>query len=66
MKPSLTKRVLLRAIQKATRKLSSEAMTLEGFIVQAENGWVIRTDGLGKCERLSRIVRARNRQIILD
>lgn len=54
-KAYLTKRALLRATGKATRKISSQAMKLKGYIIQAENGWVVKIDKDGNRERLSQI-----------
>ncbi len=66
-KAYLTKRALLRATGKATRTVSSQAMHLKGYIVQAENGWVVRIDNTGKRENISRIERANTKhQVALD
>jgi hypothetical protein len=63
----LTKRVLLRATGKATRSISSEAMHLKGYVVQAENGWIVKIDGAGNRENISEIGRINtNRQVALD
>jgi hypothetical protein len=67
MKAYLTKRALLRATGKATRSVSSRAMNLEGYVIQAENGWVVRIDNTGRRENISRIARVKtNQEVALD
>jgi len=66
-KAYLSKRALQRATGKATRKISSQAMNLKGYIIQAENGWVVKIDKTGKREQLSRINGVNHhRQVALD
>lgn len=60
----LTKRALLRATGKATHSVSLQAMALKGYIIQAENGWIVRIDSNGQKENISRI--ATNGQVVLD
>jgi hypothetical protein len=66
-KAYLTKRVLTRAIGKATKNVSTEAMNLKGYVIQVENGWVIKIGKDGKREKISRLNRAaNNKKIVLD
>lgn len=66
-KAYLTKRTLTRATGKATRKISSQAMNLKGYIIQAEDGWVVKIDKAGNREQLSRINGDdTNKQVALD
>jgi hypothetical protein len=63
----LTKRVLMRAIGKATRSVSSEAMHLKGYVVQVEKGWVVKIDKQGKREKIARLKRTHtNKKVALD
>lgn len=63
-KAYLTKRTLIRATGKATRSLSSEAMSIKGFVVKAEKGWVVRIHNTGVRERLCRL--DHSSQVALD
>lgn len=67
-KASLTKRTLVRATKKATRNLASEAMRLKGYVIKAENGWIVKIDHRGTKRKISRINgnNTRHRQINLD
>ena len=66
-KAYLTKRVLTRAIGKATKGISIEAMLLKGYVVQVENGWVIKIYRDGKKEKISPLNRTNTRKkVVLD
>ena len=66
-KAYLTKRVLTRATGKATKGISTEAMRLKGYIIQVENGWVIKIGRDGKKEKISRLNRANtSKKVVLD
>lgn len=66
-KATLTKRVVVRAGGNAVRKASARAMELEGFIVKADNGWVVRHYADGRIERLKRISTVKpTSKIVLD
>ena len=66
-KATLTKRVVVRAGGNAVRKASARAMALEGFVVKAEKGWIVRHYADGRIERLKRISTARHgSRIVLD
>ena len=54
----LTKRVMERAINKATRNTARDAMALQGFRLVKENGWVVKIDRDGnktQVEKLSTV-----------
>ncbi len=51
----LTKRVLGRAIGKATKHTAEEALRLRGYVLVAERGWVVKIDRNGKKTRVSRL-----------
>jgi hypothetical protein len=51
----LTKRVLGRAIGKATKHTAEEALHLRGYVLVAERGWVVKVDRNGKKTRVSRL-----------
>lgn len=61
----LTKRGLIRAINKGTRSLSEEALKIKGRILTVEDGWVVKKDRSGRRERISKLP-ARPSKIILD
>ena len=51
----LTTRALERALSKATRNLTDEAMALMGYVVTVEDNWVVKKYKDGKVERLEKI-----------
>jgi hypothetical protein len=51
----LTRRVLVRAASPAFREAAKEAMRIKGYVIKAENGWVVREDSNGTITRLSPI-----------
>lgn len=63
----VTKRVLVRAASPAVKIASRRAMEVAGYVVKAENGWVVRVDQDGTKSRISKIRNiTRPRQIALD
>jgi len=62
----VTKRVLKTAVAKAVRKASSNAMSSMGYVIKAENGWVIREDSSGTKRKIKKIPSARQSRIVLD
>jgi hypothetical protein len=62
----VTKRVITSAVGSAVRKASSNAMTSMGYVVKAENGWVVREDSNGIVRKISKIVRAYPSTVVLD
>jgi hypothetical protein len=62
----VTKRILKSAVGAAVRKASNHAMHSMGYVVKAENGWVIREDSNGKKSRLAKINRAHQGNVVLD
>ena len=66
-KATLTKRVVVRAGGNAVRKASARAMAIEGFVVKAEEGWIVRHYADGRVERLKKISTAKHpSKIVLD
>lgn len=66
-KAYMTKRILERAVGAAMRRASQEAMATVGYVIKAENGWVVQVDQDGKETRLSKIQSVnRPTQLILD
>ncbi len=66
-KAALTKRVVVRAGGNAVRKASARAMAIEGFVIKAEGGWIVRHYADGKVEKLKRISTAKHpSKIVLD
>ncbi|GAA4419263.1 hypothetical protein GCM10023187_53400 [Nibrella viscosa] len=63
----VTRRVLVRATSAAVRQASQKAMEVSGYIIQAQDGWVVRLDRDGQETRLAPINRVeRPAQLILD
>ena len=63
----LTKRVLVRAINKATQNLSSSAMQQRGSIVTVEKGWIVKKHSSGKTDKVEKLPTVkRSRRIALD
>lgn len=51
----LSKRTLIRATNKASAMLATDAMRLKGYIIKAEGKWIVRIDTKGKRTRLAEI-----------
>lgn len=64
-KAYLTKRVLERAIGPAIRRASQEAMATVGYMIVAENGWVVKADRDGNRTQLSKIKQS-DSPLVLD
>lgn len=63
----LTKRLLLRLAKKGFKEAGENAMRRMGYIVIAQDGWVIKKYADGRIEKLSQLETALNDQpIILD
>jgi len=54
-KAYLTKRVLVRATDKASTHLVADAMRIKGFVVKAEGRWIVKIHNTGERERISPI-----------
>jgi hypothetical protein len=61
----VTKRVFKVAVGAAVRKASREAMNSMGYVVKAEDGWVVREDSDGNKRRIAKINKTRG-AIALD
>lgn len=62
----VTKRVFKAAVGTAVRKASDQAMRSMGYVVKAENGWVIRENSDGTKVVLSKIDQAPQSNLVLD
>lgn len=62
--PYLTKRMLVNAAAKGFKKASEEAMQLMGYIVIAQDGWVVKKYADGKIEKLSLIEQVSHPNVI--
>ncbi len=51
----LTKRTLVNKARAAITSASNEAMKIMGYVVVAENGWVVRKNADGTTERIEKI-----------
>lgn len=61
----VTKRVMKSAIGKAIRKASASTKHSMGYVIKAENGWVIREELDGTKTKLSKIDKS-NQPLALD
>jgi len=51
----LTKRILVSAVKKGIRKAAEETMSIQGYNVIAENGWVVRVYADGRREPIKEL-----------
>lgn len=62
----LTKRILVRAARTGILKAAKETMEVMGFVVVAQNGWVVKKYADGTIERLTPIPSTENIKLALD
>jgi hypothetical protein len=63
----LSKRILQQASRKAFQSASVRAMKTMGYLIKAENGWLIRENADGSVEKISKLASVkRPSKIILD
>lgn len=62
----VTKRIMKSAMGSAIKKASAETKQSMGYIIKAENGWVIREELNGSKQRISKIEKAHQPSIALD
>jgi len=63
----LTKRNLERALSKATRHITQDAMERMGYVVTVSRGWVVKLYSNGRRERVSKIPTVKtSKKIVLD
>ena len=62
----LTKRILVSSARRAGLKASKEAMQIMGYIVVAQDGWIIKKFADGRIEKLEAIEPAENVEIAFD
>lgn len=51
----LTKRDVVRVATAAVKKASNQAMKTAGYVIKAENGWVVRENKDGSIDRIKKI-----------
>ncbi len=65
--PYLTKRRLVSAAKSGIRKAAAETMEVMGYVVIAEDGWLVKKYADGRIEKISPIERANpNESLVLD
>ena len=65
--PYLTKRRLVSAAKSGIRKAAAETMDIMGYVVIAEDGWLVKRYADGRTERLSPLENSNpNKKIVLD
>ena len=62
----LTKRILVNAARKGVSKAARETMDVMGYVIEAQNGWVVKMFPDGTIIRISPIQPSENRRIVLD
>jgi len=63
----LTKRILQQASRAAFQRASVRAMKTMGYLIKAENGWLIRENADGSVEKISKLATVkRPSKIVLD
>lgn len=55
MKVYLSKRAIVRSASAAVKKAAHKAMDAAGYVVTAENGYVVKRTAEGKVTRLSKL-----------
>jgi hypothetical protein len=66
-KAYLTKRDIVRVSKAAITKASNQAMKTAGYVIKAENGWVVRENEDGSIDRIKEIKGASShRKLVLD
>lgn len=64
---SLTKRTLIRAVNKGAHGLTEKEMELLGYVTRIENGWVVRTDKDGNTTKIAKVdIKPLPDKIVLD
>lgn len=65
--PYLTKRRLVSAAKSGIKKAAAETMEVMGYVIIAENGWLVKKYADGRTEQISPIERANsNEPLVLD
>lgn len=63
----LSKRMMLRALRKATLHLTDDAMERMGYIVTVSDGWVVKKPKVGKMVRMYKLPKVNmHKKIVLD
>jgi len=63
----LTKRDLIRVASAAIKKASIESMKIAGYVVKAEDGWIVRENADGSIIRLEKLKDySKFRELVLD
>jgi len=63
----LTKRALKRTSRKAITRASKRAMRVAGYVVQVQNGWVVRIYKDNKVERIEQLSpKVKPQEVVLD
>ncbi|RAI91481.1 hypothetical protein [Algoriphagus yeomjeoni] len=66
-KAYLTKRDIVRVSKAAITKASDQAMKTAGYVIKAENGWVVRENQDGSIQRIKEIKGASTlHKLVLD
>ncbi|MFL0684187.1 MAG: hypothetical protein ACJLTB_13350 [Algoriphagus aquaeductus] len=63
----LTKRDLVRVASAAVKKASDASMEIAGYVVKAENGWIVRENSDGSVIQLEKLKDySKSRKLVLD
>ena len=63
----LTKRDLVRVASAAIKKASIESMKIAGYVIKAEDGWIVRENSDGSVVHLEKLKDySKSKELILD
>jgi len=62
----LTKRILIQRARAGIKKAEKEAMLIAGYLVVAEDGWVVKKYKDGTVERIKKIATVSNENLAFD
>jgi len=66
-KAYMTKRLVVRVASSAVKNASRRAMEVAGYVIKAENGWIVRENIDGSKSRISKITKINHpKEIALD
>ncbi|MBZ4188959.1 hypothetical protein [Niabella beijingensis] len=54
---AITKKALVAAAKRGTKKAAAVGMNIDGYNIVAKNGWIVKLYQSGRVERLSKIAR---------
>jgi hypothetical protein len=62
----LTDKLVSVVVKRAFEQASIKAMTTTGYVIEENNGWVVRKNASGSVERIKKIHTPVNKKLVLD